>query len=74
MIACEAGGDHQLLVVRRHQHEEAELGLVGGPRLAIEPGREREQTEVRRAGEPGEAEHDRHRDDECFDVHGRPFP
>ena len=70
----EGGGDHHLLVVGRHQHDEAELGLVGGPGIPIEPGRERKQTEVSRADEPGEAEQNRHRDDECFDVHGRPFP
>ena len=49
----EGGTDHPLLVVRGHQHHEADLGLVAGLRIAIEPGREREQTEVSRANKAG---------------------
>ena len=48
--------------------------LVGGPRLAVEPGRERQQTEMGCADQAGEAEQDRRRDDEGLDVHGLPFP
>ena len=55
----EAAADHLLLVVRGHEHEEPDLRVRRWPRFAIEPRRDREQSEMGRADQAGQAEHDR---------------
>jgi hypothetical protein len=59
--------------VRGDEHEDPDLLLARGPRLAVEPRPEREQSEAGRAYEAGQAGHDCHPDNEFHDANRLPF-